>query len=180
MSLSQLWNDILIFLIPVGGGIPAGVLLARDYGFNWFVTAALYFVSDILLALMFEPLLIIFIKLGKRIQFLAKFSTALKNNTQKMTSYYGSSGGPFTLLMISFGVDPMTGRATAVAAGHGFISGWLIAITGDMFYFAVLMISTLWLDNLVGNGTWTTLIILAIMMGLPILFKRLRKAKSKN
>jgi len=44
----------MLFLIPVGGGIPAGVLLARDKGLAWPVTAGLYLISDILLALAFE------------------------------------------------------------------------------------------------------------------------------
>jgi hypothetical protein len=45
----------------------------------------------------------------------------------------------------------MTGRAAAKAAGHGFLPGWAIAITGDMIYFVVLMASTLWLQ-----ASWAT------------------------
>lgn len=44
---------LMLFLIPVGGGIPAGVLLARTMGLRWPVTAGLYFVSDLILALAF-------------------------------------------------------------------------------------------------------------------------------
>ena len=32
----------MLFLLPVGGGIPAGVLLARANGLSWPVTAGLY------------------------------------------------------------------------------------------------------------------------------------------
>jgi hypothetical protein len=42
---------LLLFLLPVGGGIPAGVLMARSQGLAWPVTAGLYLVSDVLLAL---------------------------------------------------------------------------------------------------------------------------------
>ncbi len=48
---------LMLFLIPVGGGIPAGVLLARTRGLAWPVTAGLYLISDVLLALAFEPVL---------------------------------------------------------------------------------------------------------------------------
>ena len=48
---------LMLFLIPVGGGIPAGVLIARDKGLVWPVTAGLYLFSDILLARAFEPIL---------------------------------------------------------------------------------------------------------------------------
>jgi hypothetical protein len=47
----------MLFLLPVGGGIPAGVLLARAIGLSWHVTAGLYFVSDVVLAVAFEPVL---------------------------------------------------------------------------------------------------------------------------
>lgn len=76
--------------------------------------------------------------------------------------------------MIAFGVDPMTGRSVARAAGHGFIMGWMFAIAGDMLYFGVLMVSTLWLNGILGDGTWTTIIILAAMMIVPWLIKKIR------
>jgi len=47
----------MLFLLPVGSGIPAGVLLARANGLSWPVTAGLYFVSDVALAVAFEPVL---------------------------------------------------------------------------------------------------------------------------
>ena len=53
----------------------------------------------------------------------------------------------------------MTGRAVAVAAGHGFLAGWMIAIAGDMIYFTLLMIYTLWLKSVIRDGTWSMLII---------------------
>jgi len=36
---------LMLFLIPVGGGIPARVLLAERTGLAWPVTAVLYFIS---------------------------------------------------------------------------------------------------------------------------------------
>ena len=55
----------------------------------------------------------------------------------KTMEHYGNSSGIFALIMIAFGADPMTGRAVAVAAGHGFLVGWMIAIAGDMIYFSL-------------------------------------------
>jgi hypothetical protein len=75
----------------------------------------------------------------------------------------------------------MTGRAIAVAAGHGFLVGWMIAIAGDMIYFTLLMVSTLWLKSLIGDGTWTIFIILAFMMIVPNLIQGLhKKIKAKK
>src|SRR5262245_31482021 len=119
----------MLFLLPVGGGIPAGVLLARANGLPWPVTAGLYFVSDVVLALVFEPILRLFVVLGRRIRFLARVGAILSNAMARNAAYLsGTSAGPIALVLISFGVDPMTGRATALAAGHGVVAGWAFAI----------------------------------------------------
>ena len=168
------WEVLALYLIPIGGGIPAGVLLAKSRGLPWGVSAVLYFISDIILASVFEPLMLLFINLGKRSKKMALIREAFKQSLRKTTAPYGHILSPLALITISFGVDPMTGRSVAKAAGHGFVTGWLIAITGDMFYFLLIMASTLWLNNILGNGTLTTLIILALMLGLPPLIRRLK------
>jgi hypothetical protein len=68
----------------------------------------------------------------------------------------------------------MTGRAAAAAAGHGFVPGWAIAITGDMFYFALLMVTTLWVGSTVGDDRMTIVIMLVVMFVLPSLLRRWR------
>ena len=75
-------------------------------------------------------------------------------------------------MLVSFGVDPMTGRAAATAAGHGFLYGWAIAIAGDMLYFTVLMISTLWLNNVIGDERTTIIAMIVVMIVLPGLIRR--------
>jgi hypothetical protein len=92
-----------------------------------------------------------------------------------MIAKYGVKPGPFLLIMVAFGADPMTGRAVARAAGHNFWSGWAIAIFGDMLSFGVVMVSTVWLSDILGNGTWATIIIMVVMIAAPSLFRRLRE-----
>jgi hypothetical protein len=176
ITLSDFWKVLRLYLIPFGGGIPAGVIMGKSLGITWQVTMFIYLVSDIILACIFEPILMLFIFAGKKIPALARFSIAFKEAFKKSIDIFGTSSGPLALIVIAFGTDQMTGRTVAVAAGHGFLTGWLIAITGDMLYFSVIMISTLWLNNVLGDGTWTTWIILALMMGLPYLIRRFRKA----
>ncbi len=178
-SFKNLWDVFLLFIIPIGGGIPAGVLLAKSRGINWPIVMSLYFVSDLLLAITFEPVMLLFIKLGKRISILARITAMMKVMIAKTLEHYGNTSGIFALVMIAFGVDPMTGRAVAVAAGHGFVVGWMIAIAGDMMYFTLIMVSTLWLNNILGNGTWTMFIILGLMIIIPQLLKRVQLKKLK-
>ena len=164
-----------LFLLPVGGGIPAGVLLARDQGLAWPVTAGLYLVSDVVLALAFEPVLRLLAAIGRKIPWLARLSAALKAATARSVAHVsGTSAGPLGLVMIAFGVDPMTGRATALAAGHGFLAGWAFAIVGDMLYFAVIALTTLRLNSYFKDPNTTMLIVLGAMFLVPLLVRYFR------
>lgn len=172
--LSNAWEVLVLFLIPIGGGIPAGVVLAHQKGFVWPVMAVLYFISDVILALVFEPLMIHFLKASRRSPALARVREALVQSTSKSVGRMGISPGPFTLIMITFGTDPMTGRSVAKAAGHGFLTGWTLTIIGDMLFFFVLMASTLWLNNVLGDGTWTAILITVAMLAIPALVRKIR------
>src|SRR5262249_4399642 len=134
----------LLFCVPIGGGIPAGVLMGRNAGLSPPPVAGLYFFSPLLLAFTLHPVLLVFTWLGRWIPPLARVGTWLRSVAQRAGAGQPGARGPLGLVLVAFGVDPMTGRAAAAAAGHGFVQGWAIAITGDMLYFVVLMISTLW------------------------------------
>jgi uncharacterized membrane protein len=176
-SVSSAWEVLTLFLIPIGGGIPGGVLLAKNRGLGWPIMMVLYFVSDVILACVFDPLMQLVIAAGKRSPVVSKMNEALRQSTQKSIARYGTRLGPLSLIMISFGVDPMTGRAATAFAGHSFVTGWTLAILGDMLYFTLLMVSTLWLNNVLGDGTWTTVIILVGMMVVPALLRRIREGR---
>ncbi len=167
---------LMLFLIPVGGGIPAGVLLARDKGLAWPMTAGLYLSSDILLALAFEPILRLLAGVAGKVPFLARLSARMKAAMARSAGHVSGTGaGPISLVMISFGVDPMTGRASAMAAGHGFLMGWVFAIAGDMLYYAVIAVSTLHLNRYLHDPDTTMWIILAAMLVVPLIVRAFRR-----
>ncbi len=168
----------MLFLIPVGGGIPAGVLLARTKGLAWPATAGLYLVSDVLLALAFEPVLQLLAWLAGKVPFLARFSASMKAAMAKSAERFNGTGaGPLTLILISFGADPMTGRASAMAAGHGFVMGWVFAIAGDMLYYAVIAVTTLRLSNYVQDPNTAEWIVLGAMIVVPLIIRGFRKPR---
>lgn len=169
------WGVLSLFCIPIGGGIPSGVLLAQQRGLGWPVMMGLYFVSDLLLAVVFEPIMHGLIKLAQNSPFIAAVGAEMNKNMQQTASFYGTKGGPLTLIMIAFGVDPMSGRTAAQAAGHGFVAGWAIAITGDMMYFTLIMISTLWLHAYIKDPNTVAICILGGMFGIPWLFNKYKK-----
>ncbi|ABK99513.1 hypothetical protein [Pelobacter propionicus] len=177
-SAANMLSVLKLFLIPVGGGIPAGVMLSQAKGVAWPVMTLLYLVSDIVLALAFEPVLRLIALICGEIAFLARISAVLKAATARSVSHFSGTGaGPIGLIMIAFGVDPMTGRASAHAAGHGFIAGWAIAIAGDMLYFAVIALTTLSLNTYIRDPDTTMYIILAAMFVVPMLIRRIRSSR---
>ena len=174
-TLSSSFSVLKLFVIPVGGGIPAGVLLARGAGLGWPLTVGLYLISDLLLALAFEPLLRLGSRWGRKSRLGARFGAAFKTVTARSVAHFqGTGAGPLALVMVAFGVDPMTGRASALAAGHGFVAGWAIAIAGDMLYFGVIAVSTLGLNAYINDPNTTMLIILAAMFLLPVVVRAVR------
>jgi len=172
------WGAFLLFLFPLGGGIPVGVLMARDGGVGPLGTSILYFLSDVVLAFMTEPFLVLIQWVGRRVPALARLGHWLGR-------FAGSAGlrdegprGPLGLILVAFAISPTTGRAAAAAAGHGFVPGWAFAITGDMGYFVLLMGSTLWLSEVLGNDKLVVGLMLGISWVLPLLLRRLRKGTS--
>ncbi len=172
---ADMLSVLKLFLIPVGGGIPAGVILAQAKGVLWPITALLYLVSDIILVFLFEPVLRLLAFICSKISFLSRVAAAMKAATARSIHHISGTGaGPIGLIMISFGVDPMTGRASAHAAGHGFLAGWVLAIAGDMLYFAVIAVSTLKLNTVIKGPNMTSLIILIAMFSIPTIIKLVR------
>jgi MFS family permease len=163
-----------LFLVPFGGGIPAGVLLAQKLSLQWPWMLVLYFISDLILAVVFEPILRYLVHLSYHYSFLMKMRLAFRKWRDHHPQLSKQTKNPFVLIGVAFGVDPMTGRAAAMASGYGFIGGWLIAIAGDMIYFSVIMISTLWLNHILGDGTWTIIIILILMVFIPKVVEKVR------
>lgn len=176
--LASAWEVLLLFVIPVGGGIPAGVVLAQKRGLAWPIMMLLYFISDVILACVFEPLLLIFVQASKRSPRLQRIREAFAKSMNQTVARYGVNPRPFSLVMITFGTDPMTGRSVAFAAGHGFLSGWALTIMGDMLFFTVLMASTIWLNGILGDGTLTAVIIMVGMIALPSLVRAIKKRLS--
>jgi len=163
----------LLFCVPIGGGIPAGVLMARAANVSPPVMMALYFVSDLVLAVTFEPVLRILSWIGRWVPPLARLGRAMRGLAMRSGGAGTGARGPLGLVLVSFGVDPMTGRAAAAAAGHGFVPGWAIAIAGDMLYFLVVMASTLWLQGRLGDERLTIGAVFLVMLVLPPLVRRM-------
>ena len=140
----------------------------------------LYFFSDVVLACVFEPFMLLFLHFSRKNPRLARVREAFAKSTQKTVSHYGINPSRFSLIMITFGTDPMTGRSVAKAAGHNFFSGWMLTIIGDMIFFSVIMVSTIWLNNILGDGTWTAILITLIVIGGPQVYNSWKRRRTRQ
>jgi hypothetical protein len=165
----------MLFCFPVGGGIPLGVLMAQNGGVPIWGTVGLYFLSDVLLALTTEPMLALASWLSGIIPALAVIGGLLTKLSAKVGLQDEGARGPLGLVLVSFAVSPTTGRAAAAAAGHGFLPGWALAITGDMGYFGLLMASTLWLTSALGDDRLAVGLVVGVSWVLPLILRRMRK-----
>jgi hypothetical protein len=165
----------LVFCTQIGAGIPLGVIMARNAGLNPVMTAALYCASDVVLAFTMEPLLVALRWLGKRVEFIGRIGTRLAKLSGATGLREGRVQGPLGLILFSFAVAPAPARAASEAAGHGFISGWTLAIIGDMLYFTMIMVSTLWVSSVFGDDRLAVGAVLVAAWLLPMLMRRFRR-----
>ncbi len=175
--LAHAWEVLVLFLVPFGGGIPVGVVVAKKYAIEWPLTSFLYFISDVMLAIAFEPLLRYFLKKSETVLAFAKMRESLSKSSGWIITQYGAHPGALALVLITFGSDPMTGRSVSKALGHGIFSGWALVILGDMIFFGVVMASTLLLNNILGDGTWAAVIITVVLLAFPAVLRRFKKTK---
>lgn len=165
------WGVLLLFCIPGGMGIPPGVLLGHGGGIGPIVMSVLYFLSDIVLACVFEPMLVILAALGRRLPLLRRIADkVLAAITHRMPA--GSRSAPIGIALTAFGAGLPFGRALAAGAGFGLVSSWLFTIAGDMAYFGLGMASTLWFDGLLGDPRMAAFAGLAVMFVVPALIQR--------
>src|SRR6267378_5755933 len=182
--LPDLWpvgaiGVFLIFVLPTIVGIPLGVIMARDAALPPLLTVGLYFASDLVLAVTAEPMLAVVRWVGRHVELLDRLGKKLSRFTETTGLQEGGVRGPLGLILVSFTVNPLAGRAAAAAAGHGFFSGWALAIVGDMIYFALIMASTLWISSVFGNDRLAIGVVLIVAFLAPILLRRLRRGSTK-
>jgi hypothetical protein len=62
------YEVFLLFLIPIGGGIPAGVILASNKGISRPIMILLYASADVVLARIFEPVMLLIARLAHAVR----------------------------------------------------------------------------------------------------------------
>ncbi len=163
----------LLFVIPTGAGIPAGVLLGHGVGLSVTSMSGLYVGSGLLRAALFEPLF----RFAARRQHAGGRIAGMRDRVRDglgrsavLTRMLRSAWAP---LIVSFNIDPMAGRVAAAAIGMGWLRGWALALVADLAYFITTAVPTLWLQSVLGN-LWLTLgVFILLSTAIPFVGRRL-------
>jgi hypothetical protein len=167
------YGVLLLFCIPGGAGIPPGVLLGHRDGIGALPMTILYFLSDVVLAMAFEPMLRILALVGRWVPFVERIGRAVMLLIERMMPT-GGLVGPTSVMLTAFGAGLPFGRALAAGAGYGLVTGWLLTIAGDMVYYLIGMVSTLWFDGMLGDQRMAAFAGLGVMLIVPMIVRRLR------
>jgi len=171
-----------LFWAPVGPGIPAGVLLARHIPLNPAVTFGLYTLSDVLGALVCGPLFAFLRRHGRKVRavhwlgrrLLALAMLGMPRPPERPGADRDTDGE--TLLRIAtvgFGVDVYSAGLVATGLAGGRVAGWAAAVAGDLVWFALLLGTSIATARVVDDDRVIGLVVVAAMLVLPRLARRL-------
>jgi hypothetical protein len=164
----------LLFVIPTGAGIPAGVLLGQRVGLTAAAMSGLYVASGLLRATLFEP----FFRWVARQRHEGGRVSRLRDAARELLARHAmlkrAMRGAWAPLIFGYNIDPMAGRVAAAAVGMGWLGGWALALIADFAYFVSTAVPTIWLQRVVGNEWITMLIFFVLSAAIPMLWRRLR------
>ena len=166
----------LLFVIPTGAGIPAGVLLGHRVGLTAASMSGLYLGSGLLRAALFEPVFRWAARQRHEGGRVSRLRDAARALLARHAMLRRAMRGAWAPLIVGYNVDPMAGRVAAAAVGMGWLRGWALALIADFAYFVSTAVPTLWLQRVVGNEWLTLLLFVVLSAAIPMLWRRLRRS----
>ncbi len=166
----------LLFVIPTGAGIPAGVLLGQRVGLSIASMSGLYVGSGLLRAAVFEPFFRWVAKRRHAGGRISRVRDAARELLARHAWLNRAMRGAWAPLIVGYNLDLMAGRVAAAAVGMGWLRGWTLALIADFAYFISTAVPTLWLQRFLGNEWLTLLIFIVLSTAIPMLWRRLRRS----
>ena len=166
----------LLFVIPTGAGIPAGVLLGHRIGLGAASMSGLYVGSGLLRAALFEPAF----RWAERRRHADGWLDRWRDRGHAVLARHPMLGralrGAWAPLVVSYNLDPMAGRVAAAAVGMGWLRGWGLALLADFVYFVSTAVPTLWLQRIFGNEWLSLLLFIVLSIAISFLPRAARSA----
>jgi hypothetical protein len=165
------WGTLLLFLIPGGIGIPSGVLLGHGDGFGPPALTLLYVASDVVLALVFEPMILVLVLVGRHRPGVRRVGRGFVAAMHRLFPTHGASVS-MAVMGTGFVLGLPFGRLLGAGAGYGLVPSWALAIAGDTCSFAVGMLSTLWFNGVLGDQRLAVAGALVVMLAVSAVVRR--------
>lgn len=171
----------LLFWAPVGPGIPAGVLLAHHLRVPPPITLGLYALSDALAALILHPFYSWLRTHGRRHPTIRRigrraFAFAMlgvRRPTAEEVREGSLAPALFRIATVGFGVDIYTAGALASGLPIPRLSGWAAALTGDLLWFAVLLVSSITASQFFDDDRVVSAVVIGIALLAPPIARRI-------
>jgi hypothetical protein len=167
----------VVFLLPWGPGAPAGILLARKEGMSPLLIVVLYVLSDVVTAIILEPLVQLLrtrggrSKVGKNI--LDTFNR-LGSITQVSTGRFGLPLGLFTF---TFATDFFTASVASTGIPMQRVLAWICIIAGDVLWFLIILLATLGIASFLSDDRILFVATMLIGFALPPLMRRILRQR---
>jgi hypothetical protein len=168
----------LIFLSPFGPGAVAGILLARSQGMAPDLTVALYALSDVVAAVVLEPLINRLPRFAARSPIGQRMFSAF-NRLDSLTDVVGGRfGRPIGLMTLTFATDFFTAAIVSSGIAMSRLVAWACIIAGDVVWFVIIFVASMSVASFLSDNRIVFIVTLVIGFGLPALIRRLVRRRA--
>jgi hypothetical protein len=182
MSLTDVWGALtsagpvavfLIFLSPFGPGAVAGIILARSDGLPSGETIGLYVLSDVVTAVILEPLVKRFRRWAQRSSVGQKILASFSRVASLTQIAGGRYGLPIGLFICTFATDFFTAAIISTGLAMSRLLAWTCIIAGDVLWFLIIFFASIGIASFLSDNRILFVVTLVIGFGLPYVIRRL-------
>jgi hypothetical protein len=155
----------LIFMVPIGPGKPAGILLGREAGLGPLEILGLYAAKDVLTGLYLEPLLRLIARHGSRFAWARSAGEQITAIATRTHLGSGRLAQAISVGLVALGAGFMTGAAALPCARLPRPLGWLSVILGDLTWFSVMLAAAIGLTSIIPDNrmVFVALLLMALL-----------------
>lgn len=168
----------LIFLLPWGPGAPAGIVLARREGLPPLLIVALYILSDIVTAIILEPLVQLLRARGSRSAIGRRILEGVSRLGTITQVSSGRFGLPLGLFTFTFATDFFTASIASTGLPMRRLVAWICIIAGDVTWFLIILLAAFGIAAFLSDDRLLFIGTLLIGFALPPLLRRLLGQRS--
>jgi hypothetical protein len=182
VSLSNVWAYLaasgpiavfLIFVSPFGPGAVAGILLARTQGLAPGITIGLYVLSDVVDAVVLEPVIRWLPRFASQSRLGQRILSAF-NRVDSLTDVVGGRlGRPIGLVTFTFATDFFTAAIVSTGIVISRIVAWTCIIVGDVTWFVIIYVASMSVASFLTDNRLVFVFTLVLGFGLPAIIRRL-------